>query len=81
MLLDEFKVIRSAVSAEQLNQGLKSEQLEQFGEAFSPQLVYETIRGLPRFADMKVRLLTTCKPEHLINRSHSKAASRMRRSS
>jgi ubiquitin carboxyl-terminal hydrolase 10 len=50
----EFKVIDSAVSVEKLRMRLKSEELEQYGEHFTPEFVYEAIRTLPRFASMRV---------------------------
>ncbi|KAK0652996.1 hypothetical protein B0T16DRAFT_109312 [Cercophora newfieldiana] len=49
----EFKVIDSAPSAEQLKRRLKNEALERYGEAFTPEFVYEAIRQLPRFKNMK----------------------------
>lgn len=56
MLLREYKVIGSAVSAEQLQKRLKSEELEQYGDAFIPEFVYDAMKRLPRFATMQVRL-------------------------
>lgn len=53
MFMREFKVIDSAVSAEQLRRRLKSEELEQYGEPFTPEFVYDAIRKLPRFASMR----------------------------
>lgn len=52
----EYKVIDSAVSAEQLRRRLKSEELEQYGEPFTPEFVYDAIRKLPRFASMRVSI-------------------------
>lgn len=52
----EYKVIDSAVNVEQLRRRLKNEELEQYGEAFIPEFVYEAIRKLPRFASMRVSL-------------------------
>lgn len=52
--MSEYKVIDSAVSVEQLRRRLKSEELEQYGEPFTPEFVYEAIRKLPRFASMRV---------------------------
>lgn len=51
----EFPVIDSAVSVDQLRMRLKDNELEQYGEAFIPEFVYEVIRRLPRFATMRVR--------------------------
>ena len=50
----EFTVIDAAVSVEQLRMRLKSSELEQYGEAFIPEFVYEVIRRLPRFSTMRV---------------------------
>lgn len=62
----EYKVIDSAVSVEQLRRRLKNEELEQYGEPFTPEFVYDAIRKLPRFASMRVStpiifiLIRTC---------------------
>ncbi|SLM33874.1 ubiquitin c-terminal [Lasallia pustulata] len=53
MFMREFPVIDSAVSVEQLRMRLKDSELEQYGEAFIPEFVYEVIRRLPRFATMR----------------------------
>lgn len=50
----EYKVIDSATSVDQLRRRLKNEELEQYGEPFTPEFVYEAIRKLPRFASMRV---------------------------
>lgn len=52
----EFQVIDSAASVEQLRMRLKSEELEQYGEPFTPEFVYDVIRKLPRFASMQVSI-------------------------
>ena len=49
----EFKVLFSAESVEQLRLRLRSEDIEEFGEAFIPEYVYQVIRQLPRFRDMR----------------------------
>ena len=54
----EFKTIDSAASADQLKKRLKSEEYEKYGEPFTPEFVYEAIRNLPRFASMRVSLLS-----------------------
>lgn len=54
MFMREFPVIDSAVSVDQLRMRLKDSELEQYGEAFIPEFVYEVIRRLPRFATMRV---------------------------
>lgn len=51
----EFEVIDSAESAEKLRLRLKSEELEQYGAAFTPEYVYDAIKRLPRFSTMRVR--------------------------
>lgn len=53
MFVREFRVIDAATSEEQLRMRLKPNELEQFGEAFVPEFVYEMIRQLPRFRDMR----------------------------
>lgn len=54
MFIREFRVIDAAASEEKLRLRLKPNELEQYGEAFIPEFVYEMIRQLPRFKDMKV---------------------------
>jgi len=51
----EFKVIDSATSAEQLRKRLKPEELEQFGDPFTPEVVYDAIRKTKHFSSMIVR--------------------------
>jgi ubiquitin carboxyl-terminal hydrolase 10 len=51
--MQEFKDGKSAATVEQLRRSLKSEDLEQYGEPFTPEFVYEAIRQLPRFASMR----------------------------
>ncbi|KAJ5584161.1 uncharacterized protein N7459_003961 [Penicillium hispanicum] len=53
MFMREFRVIDAATSEEQLKLRLKPNELEQYGEAFVPEFVYEMIRQLPRFRDMR----------------------------
>ncbi|KAI1389452.1 cysteine proteinase [Hypoxylon trugodes] len=53
MFMREYKIIDSAVSVEQLRLRLKNEELEQYGEPFTPEFVYDAIRKLPRFASMR----------------------------
>jgi len=50
----EFKVIDSAVDVDQLRRRLKAEELEQYGEPFIPEFVYDAIKQLSRFSNMKV---------------------------
>ncbi|KAF2757370.1 cysteine proteinase [Pseudovirgaria hyperparasitica] len=52
MFLREYQVIDSATSVEQLRMRLKDTELEQYGEAFTPEYVYEVIRRLASFAHM-----------------------------
>lgn len=49
----EFKVIDAAESVEKLRMRLKDNELEQYGDPFAPEYVYEVIRRLPRFAHMR----------------------------
>ncbi|KAL4784583.1 hypothetical protein BJX76DRAFT_356940 [Aspergillus varians] len=53
MFMKEFRVIDAAHDEEQLRMRLKANELEQYGEAFIPEYVYEVIRQLPRFRDMR----------------------------
>ena len=53
----EFPVIDAAASVDQLRMRLKDNELEQYGEAFIPEFVYEVIRRLPRFSSMRVSLV------------------------
>ncbi|KAK0671855.1 hypothetical protein QBC41DRAFT_46796 [Cercophora samala] len=53
MFMREFKIIDSATSTDLLKRRLKPEELEQYGESFTPEFVYEAIRKLPRFASMR----------------------------
>ncbi|KAJ5619629.1 hypothetical protein N7510_003613 [Penicillium lagena] len=53
MFMNEFRVIDAAASEDQLRLRLKPNELEQYGEAFIPEFVYEMVRQLPRFRDMK----------------------------
>jgi ubiquitin carboxyl-terminal hydrolase 10 len=55
MFMHEFKTIKSAAGVEPLRMALKNEELERYGEPFTPEFVYEAIRQLPRFASMRVR--------------------------
>lgn len=50
----EFPIIDSAMSVEKLRMRLKDNELEKYGDAFTPDFVYEVIRTLPRFASMRV---------------------------
>jgi ubiquitin carboxyl-terminal hydrolase 10 len=54
MFMREFRVIDAADSVEQLRLRLKQSELEQYGEAFTPEYVYQAIREIPRFRDMRV---------------------------
>ncbi|EMC98527.1 hypothetical protein BAUCODRAFT_66730 [Baudoinia panamericana UAMH 10762] len=53
MFMRDFKVLASAESVEALRKTLKQEQLEQFGEPVTPEYVYEAVRDLPRFQNMR----------------------------
>ncbi|MCJ1421919.1 Ubiquitin carboxyl-terminal hydrolase 10 [Xylographa parallela] len=53
MFMHEYPVIDSAASIEQLRLRLKDSELEQYGDAFTPEFVYEVIRRLPRFSTMR----------------------------
>ncbi|KAL4898326.1 hypothetical protein BDV59DRAFT_197252 [Aspergillus ambiguus] len=53
MFMKEFRIIDAANSEEQLRLRLKPNELEEYGEAFTPEFVYQVIRQLPRFRDMR----------------------------
>ncbi|MCJ1384959.1 hypothetical protein MMC17_008077 [Xylographa soralifera] len=53
MFMHEYPVIDSATSVDQLKLRLKDNELEQYGDAFTPEFVYEVIRRLPRFSTMR----------------------------
>ena len=57
MFLREFRVIDAAQSEEQLRLRLKPNELEEYGDSFIPEFVYQMIRQLPRFRDMRVSTL------------------------
>lgn len=52
--MSEFPVIDAAPTVEQLRLRLKNDELEHFGDAFTPENVYDAIKRLPRFASMRV---------------------------
>ena len=56
MFIREFSIIDSATSPERLRMRLKDQELEEYGEAFTPEFVYEVIRRLPKFSSMRVGL-------------------------
>lgn len=53
MFMRDFKPIDSAASVEQLRLRLKDNELEQYGDPLTPEYVYDVIRRLPRFDNMK----------------------------
>ncbi|PBP15389.1 putative ubiquitin carboxyl-terminal hydrolase 10 [Diplocarpon rosae] len=53
LFLKEFPVIDSAKTVEQLRMRLKEGELEQYGEPFTPDFVYNAINRLPRFSSMR----------------------------
>jgi hypothetical protein len=55
MFMREFKVIDSAESVEKLRMRLKDHELEQYGESFIPEHVYDAIKRSTRFSNMRVR--------------------------
>lgn len=56
----EFKVIDSAESVEKLRMRSRDADLEQYGEQFTPEYVYDVTKRLPRFAHMRVSAASTC---------------------
>jgi ubiquitin carboxyl-terminal hydrolase 10 len=59
MFMREFTVIDSAESVEKLRMRLKDNELEQYGDAFIPEYVYDVIKRLPRFSSMRVSYSAT----------------------
>ncbi|CAO2657774.1 Nn.00g039000.m01.CDS01 [Neocucurbitaria sp. VM-36] len=53
MFMRDFKLIDSAASIEQLRLRLKDNELEQYGDPLTPEYVYDVIKRLPRFDNMK----------------------------
>ncbi|PNP43309.1 hypothetical protein TGAMA5MH_04766 [Trichoderma gamsii] len=53
MFMREYRVLKSSASVEQLNRNLRSEDLERYGEPFTPEFVYDAIRQLSRFDSMR----------------------------
>lgn len=53
MFMREYQIIDSAGSPDQLRLRLKEAELEQFGESFIPEYVYDAIKRLPRFSSMR----------------------------
>ena len=53
MFMRDFKVIDSAASVEQLRLRLKDNELERYGDPLTPEYVYDVIKRLPRFDNMK----------------------------
>jgi len=49
----EYPIIDSATSVEQLRLRLKLDDFEKYGDPFIPEYVYQVIRQLPRFRDMR----------------------------
>ena len=56
MFMREFQILASAESVDVLRMLLNQQQLEQYGEAFTPEYVYDAIRKLDRFSSMRVSL-------------------------
>lgn len=53
MFMRDFKLIDSAATADQLRLRLKDNELEQYGDPLTPEYVYDVIKRLPRFDNMK----------------------------
>lgn len=51
--MHEYKVLKSAPTNEQLRKSIRGEEIERYGEPFTPEFVYEAIRQLSRFASMR----------------------------
>jgi hypothetical protein len=53
MFLHDFRMIDSATTVDQLRLRLKDNELEQYGDPLTPEYVYDVIKRLPRFDNMK----------------------------
>lgn len=53
MFLRDFRLIDSAENVDQLRLRLKGNELEQYGDPLTPEYVYDVIKRLPRFDNMK----------------------------
>jgi ubiquitin carboxyl-terminal hydrolase 10 len=53
MFMQEYSVLDSAASAEQLRLRLKPEDYEKYGESFIPEFVYGALQQLSRFREMR----------------------------
>ncbi|KAE8150749.1 hypothetical protein BDV25DRAFT_106000 [Aspergillus avenaceus] len=53
LFMKEFRVIDATHSEEQLKLRLKPNELEEYGDAFTPEFFYNIINKLPRFRDMR----------------------------
>ncbi|RMZ75418.1 hypothetical protein DV738_g5499, partial [Chaetothyriales sp. CBS 135597] len=53
LFMQEYPVLESAPSAEQLCKSLKPDDYEKYGDPFVPEYVYSAIGPLPRFRDMR----------------------------
>ena len=54
LFIREFPIIDAATTVEQLRMRLKDNELEEYGESFTPEFVYDAIRRLSRFSSMRV---------------------------
>jgi ubiquitin carboxyl-terminal hydrolase 10 len=54
LFMREYSIICSAMTVEQLRLRLKENELEQYGESFTPDFVYDVMKRLPRFVTMQV---------------------------
>ncbi len=53
MFMREFPTLASSMTVADLRAQLKDTDLEKYGDAFTPDFVYDVIRTLPRFASMR----------------------------
>jgi hypothetical protein len=81
MFMHEFKTIKSAAGIESLRTTLKNEELERYGDPFTPEFVYEAIRQLPRFASMRVCCWPLTIFHELLLTGYSEVISKMLRNS
>lgn len=53
LFMQEYKILKLAPTNEQLRKIIRGEEIERYGEPFTPDFVYEAIRQLSRFASMR----------------------------
>lgn len=58
--LDQFKVIKSAATTEELKAQLKREDYLQYGETYRANSLYDVAFSLPVFKESKLKVMALC---------------------